>query len=347
MKASSNPRLALLGAALIAVLGGTLVPAVARADPASDAKDLFAHGRELRASGDCAGAIVLFRKAYDLYPEGLGNLRNLAECEESLGLFASARRAWLDLSRALLTQRDTKYEGWDKDAADAASRLAPKLSSLTLEVTAVDRRGEAASAGGVEVTLDGETLASGLVGTPLERDPGRHVVRIAGPRVETPVESAVDLAAGDTKRVALRVVVTPEAMAQAEASLGAPFPEARGVAEDAGAERARRTRRTLGWFALGAGGVALVGAGISLAVRQSALGTLKGQCGPDLTGCDPTLRPTASTGRTASTLFDVLGVVGLVGAGTGSVLLWTSGRAPQARLVLTPTLGGASAAWTF
>ena len=50
------------------------------------------------------------------------------------------------------------------------------------------------------MTLDGEKLAPALVGTPLERDPGRHVVRVAGERVAQPLERAVDLASGDTKR---------------------------------------------------------------------------------------------------------------------------------------------------
>jgi hypothetical protein len=347
MKGSPNPRLALLVASLVTAMGSTLVPSVAQADPASDAKDLFARGRELRAGGDCPGAVTLFRKAYDLYPEGLGSLRNLAECDESLGLYASARRAWLDLSRALLTLHDKKYDGWDKDAEDAASRLAPKLSTLTLDVTAVGARGETETAAGVEVTLDGEMLAPSLAGTPLERDPGRHVVRVAGERVQGPVEQTVDLAAGDNRRVALRVVVTRETPAQAEVVPGAPFLATHALPADDDGERARRTRRTAGWIALGAGGVALVGAGISLGVRQSALGTLKGQCGASLSGCDPALRSTASTGRTASTLFDVLGVVGLVGAGGGGVLLVTSGHAPPAGLVVTPTVGGASAAWSF
>ncbi|HEY8089995.1 MAG TPA: hypothetical protein VIF09_19170, partial [Polyangiaceae bacterium] len=50
-------------------------PAVALADPVADAKDLFTRGRELRTRGDCTGALPLFRKAYELYPAGLGSER--------------------------------------------------------------------------------------------------------------------------------------------------------------------------------------------------------------------------------------------------------------------------------
>jgi hypothetical protein len=44
----------------------------------------------------------------------------------------------------------------------------------------------------------------------------------------------------------------------------------------------------------------------------------------------------------------VLSIVGVVGLTSGIVLLATSyGHTRQARLVVTPTLGGASAAWSF
>jgi hypothetical protein len=98
-------------------------PTPARADGLGEAQDLFARGRELRLRGDCANAVPLFRRAFDVYPAGLGGLRNLAECEESLGHLASARRAWLDLKRALLANRDPKYSGWVADAEQGAERL--------------------------------------------------------------------------------------------------------------------------------------------------------------------------------------------------------------------------------
>jgi len=331
-------------AALVAILALTLVPAPAQADPVSDAKDLFERGRELRAKGDCASATVVFRKAYGLYPDGLGSLRNLAECEAALGHFASARRAWLDLSRALVTRPDRKYDGWDKDAADAAASLAPKLATVSIELTTVDAAGRPAAPGGVDVTLDGESLAATLMGTPLDRDPGRHTVRASGARVVEAVEQSVDLVAGDAKRVELRVVVTPRTTPGP--TVPPPLPVIPPSTGDDDAERARSTKRTIGWTALGVGSAALVGAAISLGIRQSALGTLNGQCSTH-TECPLSLQSTVSRGQAASTAFDVLGILGLVGVGSGVALLATSGHAPQARLVVTPTLGGASAAWTF
>jgi hypothetical protein len=108
------------------VLAGFLsAPMPARADGLADAQDLFVRARDLRLRGDCASAVPLFRRASEVYPAGLGSLRNLAECEESLGHLAPARRAWLDLGHALLSNHDPKYSGWALDAEQAAERLRP------------------------------------------------------------------------------------------------------------------------------------------------------------------------------------------------------------------------------
>jgi hypothetical protein len=119
-----------------AALAAALMPSIARADAASDAKDLFSRGRDLRSGGDCQGALVVFRKAYEIYPAGLGSLRNIAECEESLGHFATARRAWQELKRALPMHSESKYEGWSEDAEQGAARVAPKVATLTVDTEA-------------------------------------------------------------------------------------------------------------------------------------------------------------------------------------------------------------------
>ncbi len=332
----------------IVAVAACVAPCIARADPASDAKDLFARGRDLRAQGNCADAVSLFRKASDLFPSGLGSLRNLAECEEQLGHFASSHRAWLDLKRALITEDARKYDGWAQDADQAAARLAPKVAHLTIDVNAVGPEGAATDASSVEVTLDGEPVATSLVGTPLERDPGRHLVRAFGKRVHDPQQKVVDLLTGDTTRVALRVVVTPEKVNPNDV-VPAAAPAGASPAEpaDDDASRARATRRTVGWVAVGVGGASLVGAAISLAVRQSALDEVNNQCSSH-SACPTSLQSTASRGQTASLLFDVFGPVGLVCVGGGLALVLTSGQsAPATGLVITPRLGGASAAWSF
>jgi hypothetical protein len=110
---------------------------VARADVQAEATalSLFEQGRTLRKQGDCAGALPLFRKAYDIYPGGLGSLRNIAECEEALSNPASAYDTWAALRRALATHTEPKYAGWNQDAQDAEARLGAQLARLRFGAT--------------------------------------------------------------------------------------------------------------------------------------------------------------------------------------------------------------------
>jgi hypothetical protein len=356
--------LSLVGAALLS----TLAPAVARADAVADAKDLFARARDMRGQGDCASAIPLFRKAYEIYPAGLGSLRNTAECEESVGHFASSRRAWLDLKRALITVDDRKYDGWGHDADEAATRLAPKLATLTVDIATVAAGGVSAPSDGVEVRLNGELLAPGLLGTQLERDPGKYVVSVGGPRVGAAQERVVLLAAGEAQRVALRVAVKAlgetgrvegavatgpgsasslTAGASGSASTTAPGVGAEPAStRESDDERRAATRRTAAWVAFGVGAAGIVGTVASVVARQEAFTDLQHDgCNSANNGyiCNPTADPstvrhTLDRGNTASTSFNVFLTVGIVGAATGVVLLATSHpHGAGAALVLSPT----------
>lgn len=315
----------------------------AAADAESDAKDLFARGRDLRGRGDCAQASPLFQKAWRIYPQGLGSLRNFAECEEELGHFASSRRAWLDLKRALLTApNDPKYEGWDKDAEDAAERLKPKVALVTVDVTVrtPESEGPANEKSGVELLVNGEPVAPNLMGTPLERDPGLYTIRVQAPDAQ-PVEQQVSLVAGDNKRVALRIVRTPKEAA----GIDGGYP---------GEESAGSGRKTLGWIAVGVGGAALVGSGVTFLLRGAAKSDLEAACGPDYENTCPSSKQAerddaVDRGKLMGTLSPILLGVGVVGVGAGIALIVTAPKsgASQAGLTVVPGLGRIDATYRF
>lgn len=330
----------LAGAVAVAALS---VAPTARADAESDAKDLFQRARDMRTKNDCAGAVPLFRKAYKVYPNGLGSLRNVAECEETLGHYASARRAWLDIKRALVTiAPDAKYDGWDKEAQDAAARLQPKVATVYVDVIVKSPQGEgpANEKTGVEVFVNGENLGTNLVGTPLERDPGNYRIRVQA-QYATPVEQEVALVAGDNKHVTLRLVQTP--------------PESPPELVDTG-----KGKRTAGYVLLGVGGAALVGGVVTLLLRQGAISEVDDKCSSH-TNCDPSLQDTVDRGQLMSTLTSILIPVGAVGIGAGiGLVIWgnnskelaPAGAAPAtakngSSLVLMPGLGRVNATWRF
>jgi hypothetical protein len=322
----------------VAAMAVTAAPREALADPANDAKELFGRGREMRGHGDCAGAVPLFRKAYEVYPAGLGSLRNLAECEERMEEFRSARRDWLTLKEALAGVSDPRYAGWTADVAAAASRLAAKVPVLVVTATvaaaegspAAPTRGAAGDAplptDGIEVTINGEAIDRSSLGKPLERDPGHYVVRIAGARLAGPDERTIELAAGDSQQVDLRAVLKREE-APPVAVVTPPERPANVVTHPEG-DHGRAAKRTAGWIGIGVGAAAAIGAGVSFIVRQGASSHLESVCPSYQSGCDAslksTLQPAVDRGHLASTLVTVFGAVGAVGLGAGIVLLATT-----------------------
>ena len=300
----------------------------AHADTQADAKDLFSRGRELRAKGSCATAVDLFRKSHELYPAGLGSLRNLAECEETLGAWASAARDWLDLKRATLVDADPKYAGWDADADAAVARIGARVPHLTITLAKVTAGGTApldpAEAAKLTVSVNGQRIDQRLIDTPLDRDPGRYEVRVEGGK--EPVETTVTLEAAALRSVRLVVKLADDA-APAVVPVVSPEPPHRSEAPaqtDSGA-----STRAIGWASIGIGGASLAGAVVALALRQKAISDLESAC-PQYSSrpCEASARPAVASavdhGRTASVLFDVFGIAGVVGVGLGVTLVLTN-----------------------
>lgn len=303
---------AIRGLAAVLVLAMLPFASLARASEA-DAKDLFVRGRELRAKGDCAGAVVLFRKAQQLFPAGLGSLRNLAECEEELGKFATSRRTWLDLKRAVITAKDPKYDGWEADADAAAARLQPKVARVTIEVMVKGESGQApmAESSKLKVTVNGELLDARLVGTTLDRDAGTYAIKIEGGKEL--VEKSVVVVTGETKVVHLVVEENPAEKGDKGGGTTTTFtPDV----------RPSNTLRTVGFVSIGVGVASFVGAGVMLAVRGSALSEIKGPC-PTLRDCPAEVQGAVDRGETASALVNVFTIVGVLGVGAGVALVLT------------------------
>lgn len=326
----------------------------ARADAESDAKDLFARGRDLRNKGDCANASPLFYKAWRIFPQGLGNLRNYAECEEQLGHFASSRRAWLDIKRALLTApNDPKYEGWDKDAEDTANRLKPKVAVVTVDVTVKigDEKKPANEKSGIELLVNGEPLPANLIGAPLERDPGQYTIRVQAKDAPQPVEQGIALAAGDNKKVSLEITRVPKDPGKDPNAGGGVDPGYPG-----GDEKDGSGTRTIGWIALGVGAASLVGSGVTFLLYNGAKNDLESTCGADFENTCPATKQSAAQdsidkGKLMGVLSPVLLGVGVVGVGAGIALIVSSpskrtGSAARG-LTVYPGLGRVDATWRF
>jgi hypothetical protein len=307
----------------LAALAIALSVVVSPAAWADDSVVFFAQGRSLRLDGKCGEAVVAFRKALELKPDGLGSLRNIAECEEELGLFASARADWWRLRGAALDTTEPKYAGWSEHGMAGYKRLEAKVPRLTVVLSgaALER---------VRVTVDGQPLNRDLVGTELERDPGPHAIEASYGGV-APIRAERTLAPGAREVVTL--VIPDEEPKAASAARAGP---------SAG------TLRTAGFIALGAGVLGGVATAVAAAVRGSAVSTVEQACpgGTCATPADLTNGNSAvSRGKAASTALDVLIPFTVAGAGAGVALIVVGSlpRAPSVpvEVALRPSAGGA------
>jgi hypothetical protein len=188
---------------------------------------------------------------------------------------------------------------------------------------------------GFDVTLNGAPLPPSALGTALDRDPGKYLLRVTGAQLGAPREQWVELSAGEARRVVVDLSTPP-----------GPAPHA--TAKD-------KTVRTAAWVGIGVGAAGLVAAGISAFVRQSAIDDLRrdgcsDQGGGHLSCTQPPVpasaQGTADRGQVATTLTDVFLVVGAAGLAGGLVLLAVSPtRSATTELVLSPS--GVSAIGRF
>lgn len=287
-------------------------PSLADPQAQTQAASLFVQGRALRKGGDCAAALPLFQKAYQIYPDGLGSLRNTAECEEELSHPASAYEAWMALKQALVTRTEQKYAGWDRDAENALARLAPLVAPSKPQPNAPSKP---------------------------DAHPAASLAPVATSRTDAP--PAAPLPPRSTGDVEPEVAPPPTATSSVP---GAPLTTRAAVRSSDNS-----AARTAGWVAVGIGAASAVGFSVTLALRQSALAEIHSDCDPHYTcssAYQATLTPVYNRGWTANLLMDVFGGIAVVGAATGVVLLTiVPSRSVTAALRVSPS--GVAATGSF
>jgi tetratricopeptide (TPR) repeat protein len=301
-----------------------------------DARTLFAEGRKLREAGNCEAAVVVFRRALEVYPEGIGSLRNIAECEEELGKYAAARRSYWSLRTAAMQTSEPKYAGWDTYANEAHARLAPKVARLTVKLT-----GEKLER--VQLQIDGKPLDPRLVGVELEREIGVHAVE-AHYGGAAPVIEKVTLVGGAQETITLAIPVPAETPVK-----GGDTPPRKGNGDIVKPPpEGSNTLRTAGFVVTGIGALSAIGMGIAIGVRGGALSEIEDAC-PDYetAACPAEVAGARDRGETSTTLANVLGGVAIAGVAVGitMIVVGSSQDEPQraAWLQVIPTAGGAGA----
>ena len=279
-----------------------LVPSAARAGEA-ESRTLFAEGRQLRERGKCQDAIVLFKKSLETYPEGLGAMRNIAECEEELGRLASARRTWRDLGLAVVRSGEARYDGWERDAEEARARLEPRVARLTITLKGKGR-----------VLLNGLPFDPRLLGTELEQDLGR-VELVLEDGGATPQSRSLELEEGQRHRVDLEARVVVPAKSQDPSA-----PPSSGASD--GEDEGPSGLFVGGLVSLSLGATSLVGMGVAIGFYQGALSDVESSCPSyETEPCRADVTEAVESGQASSTAVNALAAIGGAGVATSVVLL--------------------------
>lgn len=176
-------RIFALALALVAI-----VPPVAAQRASGEAEREYRRGYQALEAGDCATALVHYRRSFELSPRPRTRF-NIAVCEEELGSGADAWRsyhAFLELAE----ERDAAI------VAKARARIAALRETLRGRI-----RIESSPPGAV-VHVDGEGEARGRTPLTVALAPGPHTIRVALPDL-VPVERTVEVVPDRTGTVAV------------------------------------------------------------------------------------------------------------------------------------------------
>jgi hypothetical protein len=229
--------------------------------------------RPVADAGLCAEACDAFRRAFELYPAGLGALRNLAYVEKALGRVASAARHFRELARRAPLDPRPARQLWAEYARVEISTLEPLVPHLTVRLPTPPPAG-------VVATLDDAGVPREAWGAALDVDPGAHVLR-----AQAPGHVAFELRFALAERESRTIVValapgdgsSTSATSASSASSGPPLPA--GPHADASSGIPPRT------LALVTIGVGVITTGVGLGYGVAAISKRKDACGDVY--CDP------------------------------------------------------------
>jgi hypothetical protein len=304
------------GAPLVALALFCAMPAGAQEEPsAADmgaARALGQEGVKLAEAGNCEEAVDKLSRAEKIF-HAPTTLARLGECQVQLGKVVEGTENLNRVSREnLAPTAPAAFREAQERARKVLADAKPRIAKLKIAV---------AAPAGVQfvVKLDGEPVPAANLNTNRPTDPGEHVVEASAPGYKN-ATAKVRLADGALDSVALTLEVDPNAP---KTPLVAPT--APGTAPGAPPPEGTGPRNRLpAYVALGVGAVGLgVGAifGIVALGKKSDLDS----------ACSNKVCPSASqqdtidSGKTFGTISTVGFVVGVVGAGVGTVLLLTGG----------------------
>lgn len=263
---------------------------LAQADDAADAERLFAEGQELKEQGKPEQACVKFRLALEKNRNAVGTILNVALCDENAGRIASAHKLF---SEAADRAREQNLEEHRKAAEEHKEKLGPHVPRLSITFTEQVRD--------MRLVVD-DQIVDVNDAKDIEIDPGTRTIVVTAPG-----------------RVAYKTTITFH-------------PDENGVVTIPKlATPVSSGRRTVGKVLTFSGvGVVAVGIGVGFYARHKYNSQFDGNPAhctmPDASHpvCDPAGYAATQSAKTLGWVGTGVGVAGLVTAGIGAYLWFTS-----------------------
>lgn len=157
----------------LGVIAATHAPAGAQSSTAQ-AETLFRQGKDLLAHGHIAEACAAFDASQKLDPT-LATLLNQASCREKNGQLATAWGLFLEAERQSRSATTDNMRQLHGVATSHATKLEPRLSTLTVTVSPENR------VGGLEILRNDEPIDPGAWNKPLPVDGGTYKITARAP----------------------------------------------------------------------------------------------------------------------------------------------------------------------
>ncbi len=149
----------------------------------------------------CREARDLFRRSYEVYPAGLGALRNLAYVELGLGLYASAARRFREIERKAPTDPNPKRHAWAELAKKELLDIEPRIPHLTIKPPVP-------TPPGLVIKLDDSVLPEAVWATSLDVDPGPHTVHAEATGLQ-PFDASFEMVQKQDKSIEVAFAAAP------------------------------------------------------------------------------------------------------------------------------------------
>jgi tetratricopeptide (TPR) repeat protein len=299
----------------------------------SGARSLATEGASAFSDGRYKEAVDLFTKAESLM-HAPPHLLYLARAHSKLGQFVKAREAYLRITKEQLPPNSPQaFRDAQSTAQKELNAINPKIGSLEIKVEGAE------AAKDLSIKVDGNAIASVLMGVPQPIDPGEHRVEASATGFRAQPQT-VRLGDGDKASTTLKLEVDPNAAPAAVPGAAAPG-AAPGAAPALGGP-IRDTSASMDTTSSGSGmrigayvafGVGAVGLGLGTVFLLQSMGKQSdadaicnlpgGKC-PNERKAE--VDKLDSDAKSASTLSVVGFAVGGAGVAAGVVMLLLSGK---------------------